>query len=105
MSPAIKRVRSTFAVHARNSEPCSSSSARYFRPAAICCPTPIVRNSRNCKTKLPRCPASAIAEVIREDLGEPPENLFAFFDSEPLVSPSIVHVPPPRPFYHRNIVL
>jgi ubiquinone biosynthesis protein len=33
-------------------------------------------------------PANAIAEVIREDLGAPPEELFAFFDSEPLGSAS-----------------
>jgi len=64
-----------------------------------------VRNSRNCKTKLPRCPASAIAEVIREDLGEPPEKLFAFFDSEPLGSASIGQVHAARLFDGRDVVL
>jgi hypothetical protein len=40
-------------------------------------------------------PATAIAEVIREDLGAPPDQLFASFDLKPLASASIgqVHAP------------
>jgi ubiquinone biosynthesis protein len=33
--------------------------------------------------------ATAIAQIIREDLGATPEDLFAFFDPEPLGSASI----------------
>lgn len=50
-------------------------------------------------------PANAIAEVIREDLGAPPEQLFAFFDPQPLGSASIGQVHAARLFDGRNIVL
>jgi ubiquinone biosynthesis protein len=42
---------------------------------------------------------------IREDLGAPPEELFAFFDSEPLGSASIGQVHAARLFDGRDVVL
>jgi ubiquinone biosynthesis protein len=50
-------------------------------------------------------PAKAIADVIREDLGAPPEELFAFFDPEPLGSASIGQVHAARLFDGRDVVL
>jgi ubiquinone biosynthesis protein len=50
-------------------------------------------------------PASAIAGVIREDLGAPPEKLFAFFDPEPLGSGSIGQVHAARLFGGRDVVV
>jgi ubiquinone biosynthesis protein len=35
-------------------------------------------------------PGEAIADVIREDLGAPPEQLFASFDREPLGSTGLL---------------
>jgi hypothetical protein len=37
-------------------------------------------------------PAKAVADVIQEDLGEPPDKLFPFFDVKPLGSASIGQV-------------
>jgi ubiquinone biosynthesis protein len=50
-------------------------------------------------------PTKAIADVIRDDLGAPPEKLFAFFDSEPLGSASIGQVHAARLFDGRDVVL
>jgi ubiquinone biosynthesis protein len=50
-------------------------------------------------------PAKAIADVIREDLGAPPEELFAFFDPKPLGSASIGQVHAARLFDGRDVVL
>jgi ubiquinone biosynthesis protein len=50
-------------------------------------------------------PAKAIADVIREDLGAPPEELLAFFDPEPLGSASIGQVCAARLFDGRDVVL
>lgn len=50
-------------------------------------------------------PAKAIADVIREDLGAPPEELFASFDPEPLGSASIGQVHAARLFDGRDVVL
>jgi ubiquinone biosynthesis protein len=49
--------------------------------------------------------ASAIAQIIREDLGATPEELFAFFDPEPLGSASIGQVHAARLFDGRDVVL
>jgi ubiquinone biosynthesis protein len=48
---------------------------------------------------------NVIAEVIREDLGAPPDELFAFFDQEPLGSASIGQVHAARLFEGREVVL
>ena len=50
-------------------------------------------------------PAKAIAEVIQEDLGAPPNKLFAFFDREPLGSASIGQVHAARLIDGREVVL
>ena len=50
-------------------------------------------------------PANAIADVIEEDLGGPPDKLFAFFDVKPLGSASIGQVHATRLFDGRNGVL
>jgi ubiquinone biosynthesis protein len=50
-------------------------------------------------------PADVIAEVIREDLGAPPDQIFAFFDREPLGSASIGQVHGARLFDGRDVVL
>jgi predicted unusual protein kinase regulating ubiquinone biosynthesis (AarF/ABC1/UbiB family) len=50
-------------------------------------------------------PADVIADVIRTDLGAPPEHLFAFFDSKPLGSASIGQVHAARLRDGRDVVL
>jgi ubiquinone biosynthesis protein len=50
-------------------------------------------------------PATAIAEVIREDLGAPPDQLFAFFDLKPMGSASIGQVHAARLRDGRDVVL
>lgn len=50
-------------------------------------------------------PASVIAEVIREDLGAPPEQLFASFDLKPLGSASIGQVHAARLHDQREVVV
>lgn len=50
-------------------------------------------------------PANAIADVIREDLGASPDQLFASFDLEPLGSASIGQVHAARLFDGRDVVL
>jgi ubiquinone biosynthesis protein len=50
-------------------------------------------------------PANAIADVIREDLGAPPDQLFASFDLEPLGSASIGQVHAARLGDGRKVVL
>jgi ubiquinone biosynthesis protein len=50
-------------------------------------------------------PANVIADVIREDLGAPPEQIFASFDREPLGSASIGQVHAARLFDGREVVL
>jgi ubiquinone biosynthesis protein len=50
-------------------------------------------------------PAQAIGDVIREDLGAPPNQLFAFFDVEPLGSASIGQVHAARLADGRDVVL
>lgn len=50
-------------------------------------------------------PGGAIADVIQEDLGSPPEKLFAFFDRNPLGSASIGQVHVARLFDGREVVL
>ena len=50
-------------------------------------------------------PADAIADVIREDLGAPPDKLFAFFDVKPLGSASIGQVHAARLSDGRDIIL
>jgi ubiquinone biosynthesis protein len=50
-------------------------------------------------------PADVIAEVIREDLGAPPDQLFASFDLKPLGSASIGQVHAARLFDHREVVV
>ena len=50
-------------------------------------------------------PAHVIAEVIREDLGAPPDKLFAFFDVKPLGSASIGQVHAARLSDGREVVL
>jgi ubiquinone biosynthesis protein len=49
--------------------------------------------------------ASAIAQIIREDLGATPEDLFAFFDPEPLGSASIGQVHAARLLNGREVIL
>ena len=39
--------------------------------------------------EVPPLPEHVIADVIREDLGAPPDRIFAFFDQTPLASASI----------------
>ena len=62
-------------------------------------------NSQNCRDEAAPVPAKAIAAVIREDLGAPPEELFAFFDAEPLGCASIGQVHAARLFDGRDVVL
>ncbi len=50
-------------------------------------------------------PVTVIAEVIRQDLGAPPEQLFAFFDPKPLGSASIGQVHAARLSDGREVVL
>jgi ubiquinone biosynthesis protein len=50
-------------------------------------------------------PVETILEVIREDLGSGPEDLFAFFDPKPLGSASIAQVHAARLFDGREVVL
>jgi ubiquinone biosynthesis protein len=50
-------------------------------------------------------PANVIAEVIQEDLGAPPEQLFASFELKPLGSASIGQVHAARLFDHREVVV
>jgi ubiquinone biosynthesis protein len=50
-------------------------------------------------------PANVIDEVIREDLGKPPDQIFAFFDRKPLGSASIGQVHGARLFDGREVVL
>jgi ubiquinone biosynthesis protein len=50
-------------------------------------------------------PAKAIANVIEEDLGGPPDKLFAFFDVKPLGSASIGQVHAARLSDGRDVVL
>jgi ubiquinone biosynthesis protein len=50
-------------------------------------------------------PANVIADVIREDLGAPPDQLFASFDLKPLGSASIGQVHAARLFDHREVVI
>src|SRR5713226_7459262 len=50
-------------------------------------------------------PVTVIAEVIRQDLGAPPEQLFAFFDVKPLGSASIGQVHAARLSDGREVVL
>jgi ubiquinone biosynthesis protein len=50
-------------------------------------------------------PAHAIADVIREDLGDRPDQLFASFDQEPLGSASIGQVHAATLFDGRDVVL
>lgn len=54
---------------------------------------------------VPPVPVAAAAEVIREDLGAPPEELFAFFDREPLGSASIGQVHAARLADGREVVV
>src|SRR3954447_17059991 len=48
-------------------------------------------------------PVETILNVIREDLGSGPEELFAFFDHEPLGSASIAQVHAARLFDGREV--
>jgi len=50
-------------------------------------------------------PAGVITDVIQEDLGSAPDQIFAFFDSEPLGSASIAQVHAARLFDGREVVL
>jgi ubiquinone biosynthesis protein len=50
-------------------------------------------------------PANVIAEIIREDLGTPPDQLFASFDLKPLGSASIGQVHAARLFDLREVVV
>ena len=50
-------------------------------------------------------PANVITDVIREDLGAPPDQLFASFDREPLGSASIGQVHAARLFDRREVVI
>ena len=47
---------------------------------------------RKLQDSVPPVPASEIAQVIREELGASPDDLFAFFDREPAASASIGQV-------------
>ncbi len=55
--------------------------------------------------EVPPLPVSVISQVIREDLGAPPEQLFASFDQEALGSASIGQVHAARLFDGRDVVL
>lgn len=55
--------------------------------------------------EVPPLPANAIVDVIGEDLGAPPDQLFAFFDVKPLGSASIGQVHAARLFDGRHVVL
>lgn len=50
-------------------------------------------------------PANVIEDVIREDLGAPPDKLFAFFDLNPLGSASIGQVHAARLLDNREVVI
>jgi ubiquinone biosynthesis protein len=54
---------------------------------------------------VPPLPVAAISNVIREELGAPPEELFATFDSEPMGSASIGQVHAARLFDGRAVVV
>jgi ubiquinone biosynthesis protein len=55
--------------------------------------------------EVPPLPEHAICEVIREDLGAPPDQIFAFFDPKPLGSASIGQVHAARLSDGRDVVL
>jgi ubiquinone biosynthesis protein len=57
------------------------------------------------KDEVAPLPANAIADVIEEDLGAPPDKLFAFFDVKPLGSASIGQVHAARLYDGREVVL
>jgi len=50
-------------------------------------------------------PGEVIANIIREDLGAPPDQLFASFDLKPLGSASIGQVHAAKLFDHREVVI
>jgi ubiquinone biosynthesis protein len=50
-------------------------------------------------------PEHVIADVIREDLGAPPDSIFAFFDQTPLASASIGQVHVAQLFDGREVVV
>jgi ubiquinone biosynthesis protein len=54
---------------------------------------------------VPPVPAAVVAQVIREELGAPPEELFAFFDRGPLASASIGQVHAARLADGREVVV
>lgn len=55
-------------------------------------PEPYREELRKLQDSVPPVPAQAIADVIREEFGAPPDQLFAFFDREPAASASIGQV-------------
>lgn len=54
---------------------------------------------------VPPIPGAVVAEVIREGFGAPPEELFAFFEREPLASASIGQVHAARLVDGREVVV
>ncbi len=55
--------------------------------------------------EVPPLPEHVIADVIREDLGAPPDRIFAFFDQTPLASASIGQVHVAQLFDGREVVV
>ena len=55
--------------------------------------------------EVPPLPEHVIADVIREDLGAPPDKIFAFFDQTPLASASIGQVHVAKLFDGREVVV
>jgi ubiquinone biosynthesis protein len=55
--------------------------------------------------EVPPLPEHVIADVIREDLGAPPDRIFAFFEQTPLASASIGQVHVAQLFDGREVVV
>ncbi len=60
---------------------------------------------RKLQDSVPAIPASEVAQVIREELGAAPEEIFAFFDSEPAGSASIGQVHAARAADGRDVMV
>ena len=103
--PAIERGQSICGRDAQNLGRCSSSSAKCFQRAAIYLPEAYRTELAKLQDEVAPLPAKAIADVIQEDLGGPPDKLFAFFDVKPLGSASIGQVHAARLSDGRDVVL
>ncbi len=68
-------------------------------------PGPYRDELRKLQDSVPAVPSLEITNVIREELGAPPDELFAFFDREPIASASIGQVHAARLADGREVVV